>query len=527
MLLAAGAIPIDAVNKDGWTALALACQRNDYVVACRLLAKDANPDLTPATKEKLSPLHYAVSHTNQPLVSALLKRGAADPNVTDAEGYTPLDRAVQRFKERGIVELISTIFMDSNPKINVNHKDKELLKRYVYLFATNADIFGKKGLRLLETILETHPEYAVLEYSNSVEGVIEVPLLQAIKNKHFETAEIILKHSTGQVVNKPETREDGYQYYPLHVAMMQRADSVVEFLLNNGANCSQKSGREQALPMFHASQFKMKEELAELLVENALSNLSEQEQVEMLNNAPQQGHTILYFAVQSAGLRFVQKLIEKGADVSLLTEKGQNLLSTACMGGNLEVVKYLVEEKGFEAKGTGKEYYTDDGYPPLHSAAKCGHLSVVEYLVEQGGVDANLHRHELHMRPIQLACVNGHYDVVKYLITKGADINVKLKTRDDAGVTCLHLAAGYGFPNVVELLLSSGMDVLQRTEVTNSSAIDFALRRQQYSVVKVLCEHGAISDEVTLQLAVQTGDEEVLKWVESVQKDKSTGDAEE
>jgi len=516
MLLQTGQIPIDAVNKDGNTALALACIRNDFVLAHRLLAKDASPDIFPAKQP--SPLHYAVSHGNQPLVTDLLKRGAADPNVTDAEGYTPLDRAVQKFKDRGIVELISTIFMDSNPKVNVDHTDQELLKRYVYLFATNADIFGKKGLRLLQNILDSHPEYVLIGFKEDEK--IEVPLIQAIKNKHLETAEIILKYSTSDVVCKPETRSDGFQYYPLHVAMMQRADSIVEFLLNNGANSIQKSGKEQALPMFHAAQFKMRDDLAELLVEKALSNLNEQEQAELLNNAAVQGQTILYFAVQHSGLRFVQKLIEKGANVSVTTEKGQNLLSSACLTGNIDVVKYLIEEKGFEAKGTGKEYYTDEGYPPLHSAAKGGHLAIVQYLIDEKGVDVDQHRHELHMRPIQLACLHGHLEVVKYMIDKGGDLNVKLKTRDDAGVTCLHLAAGYGFPKVVELLLANGMDITQRTETTNSSALDFALRRLQFSVVKVLCDHGSVSDSVTMQLAVQTGDENVLRWVEAIHKEQ-------
>jgi ankyrin repeat protein len=41
----------------------------------------------------------------------------------------------------------------------------------------------------------------------------------------------------------------------------------------------------------------------------------------------------------------------------------------------LDVVKYLVEEKGADVKAADK-----DGYTPLHRAARNGNLDVVKYL---------------------------------------------------------------------------------------------------------------------------------------------------
>jgi ankyrin repeat protein len=519
LLLQTEQIPINTTNNEGYTPLALSCKNNDFVISSMFLNKDADPDICPKGE---SPLHYAVSHRNQKLLEMLLKKGAADPNIVDSQGYTPLDRAVQRFKEQGIVELVSTIFSESNPKVNVNHSDHELLKRYVYLFATNAEIFGKKGVRLLDSILESHPGYVLLEYKD--EGIVEVPLIQAIKNKHIEVAQVILKYRIEEVVNKAEIREDGHEYYPLHVSIMNSLDAITEILLKNGANCVQKSGKEQALPMLYAAMYMMRDDLAELLIEKSVAGLDQEQQSVILNSAAQTGQTILYFAVQHSSLNFVKKVIEMGANMNSMTEKGETVLCAACSVGNLEAVKYFVEEKGFDPKGTGREYYIDNGYPPLHSAVKNGHLHIVKYLIEEKGVDINLHKHELHMRPIQLACLNGHLDVVKYLVEKGCDLNAKIKTRDDAGISCLHLAAGYGFPDVVSFLLDQGMDVMERTE-GGASPLDFALRRHQLSVIKLLCDRGAVSDSVTLQLAVQTGSADVLSWVEAIQQKGATAAA--
>ena len=59
---------------------------------------------------------------------------------------------------------------------------------------------------------------------------------------------------------------------------------------------------------------------------------------------------------------------------------GDTIMHRACIGGNLETVKYLVEEAGadFRMKSVW------GGYTPLHLAAKYGHEEVCEYLMLKG-----------------------------------------------------------------------------------------------------------------------------------------------
>ena len=83
-------------------------------------------------------------------------------------------------------------------------------------------------------------------------------------------------------------------------------------------------------------------------------------------------------------------------------------LIEAAKSGNLEVVKYLVEN--------GADIHAEKDYA-LRLAAYNGHLDVVKYLVEKG---VNIHADGDYS--LKLATVNGNLEVVKYLVEKGADI---------------------------------------------------------------------------------------------------------
>jgi ankyrin repeat protein len=116
------------------------------------------------------------------------------------------------------------------------------------------------------------------------------------------------------------------------------------------------------------------------------------------------------------------------------------------------------------------------------------------------------------MKPIHLACLNGNYDVVQLLISAKADLNSTIHT-SEKGVNCLHLASGYGFEEIVGLLIDSGMDI-NKTTSEGSTALHFALKRLKLNVVKYLAKRGINSDSVAMQLAIQTGNLEILEFLE-------------
>jgi ankyrin repeat protein len=85
-----------------------------------------------------------------------------------------------------------------------------------------------------------------------------------------------------------------------------------------------------------------------------------------------------------------------------------NILYKASQNGNLEVVRYLVENSA--------DVHHCDGWA-LRRASENGHLEVVKYLVKCG---ADIHvNNDIALR---LASQKGHLKVVKYLVECGADI---------------------------------------------------------------------------------------------------------
>ena len=67
---------------------------------------------------------------------------------------------------------------------------------------------------------------------------------------------------------------------------------------------------------------------------------------------------------------------ERGFDVKLRGLENRTPLQAACRGGHLDVVKYLIGE----SKMAEDQYY---GKTPLHLAAEYGTLEDVQYMVDE------------------------------------------------------------------------------------------------------------------------------------------------
>ena len=88
--------------------------------------------------------------------------------------------------------------------------------------------------------------------------------------------------------------------------------------------------------------------------------------------------TAVCIAAHTANADFFMRLVEAGAPIIVQDVVGRTLLSIACGGGSIEIVKYLLEN--------GHDPNDDPDFicSPLHSAAAGGHLEVVSLLLEKG-----------------------------------------------------------------------------------------------------------------------------------------------
>ncbi|CAB3379625.1 Hypothetical predicted protein [Cloeon dipterum] len=114
-------------------------------------------------------------------------------------------------------------------------------------------------------------------------------------------------------------------------------------------------------------------------------------------------------------IQCIVHLIDKGADVNLVSDKG-SALHIAAENGDLLLVELLLK-KGARPSITCYPF----NHTPLHCAAQNGHLGVVRTLLLQKDVDIDA-RSFRSERPVQMALEGGHTAVVEFLLTRGADV---------------------------------------------------------------------------------------------------------
>jgi ankyrin repeat protein len=129
-------------------------------------------------------------------------------------------------------------------------------------------------------------------------------------------------------------------------------------------------------------------------------------------------------------------------------------LADAAMAGDHDTVRRLLAEEPRLATG-----YTEDGWTALHLVAT---PEIVEALLDAGANIEAPNRHKFAgpgNKPLHGATYLNRPEVVECLLERGADPN----SRDNAGLTALHLAAGNGWVECARALLEGGADANART----------------------------------------------------------------
>jgi ankyrin repeat protein len=112
------------------------------------------------------------------------------------------------------------------------------------------------------------------------------------------------------------------------------------------------------------------------------------------------------------------------------------------------VIEILQADTG-DQFGVNTSVNPETNKPLLHEAANSGHLDVVQYLIEQKGLDPNAQDPFNRITALHLAARANQIDMVAYLLGRGVDVNIQ----DRDNYTAMHYAALNGNRLVVELLL--------------------------------------------------------------------------
>ncbi|KIH69117.1 ankyrin repeat protein [Ancylostoma duodenale] len=148
-------------------------------------------------------------------------------------------------------------------------------------------------------------------------------------------------------------------------------------------------------------------------------------------------------------------LIQAGAPVNLTSESYESPLTLSCCGGHAELL--LIDA------GANIEETNDENYTPLMEAAREGHVHVVKILLENGA-QVNATTDETMETALTVAACGGFTLSLEKSVSSCVIPSIDFRFTyfqnfDYDGRTALMKAAKNGFTEIVEFLVTKGVDV--------------------------------------------------------------------
>ncbi|XP_046575310.1 serine/threonine-protein phosphatase 6 regulatory ankyrin repeat subunit C-like [Haliotis rubra] len=255
------------------------------------------------------------------------------------------------------------------------------------------------------------------------------------------------------------------------------------------------------------------------------------------------GKTALMWAAEKGDPEMFDLLLTR-SNMSDMDEDHNNVLHYACIGGNADIVRNIIQgnkinitcrshkletpvtlaaKKGHERTF---EFLVQNGIDLtelsvthrniLHHASSGGSVPIVEYLLSDQKTDINS-RNELHMTPVMCAVEMGHKTLFDYLVSKNCDL-----TQSDVwGNNILHIACRGGYVTIVDDIIHLGLSDIDCRGQNRKTPVLWAAEMGHKSVFDLLVHTGCdltISDEdrdTILHKACYGGNVDIIEYVVS------------
>jgi ankyrin repeat protein len=178
-----------------------------------------------------------------------------------------------------------------------------------------------------------------------------------------------------------------------------------------------------------------------------------------------------FSAIKKDDANAVVTLLNRGFDANTLDPAGAPGLILAIREQSLKVAAVLINWPK-----TNVELRTPQDESPLMLASLKGLTQLCKQLISK---DADVNKPG--WTPLHYAATNGHLEIMNVLLENHAYIDAASPN----GTTPLMMAAQYGTPSAVKLLLEAGADPLLKN-VQNLTAIDFAQRASQQESAEII-----------------------------------------
>ncbi|XP_061164475.1 uncharacterized protein LOC133173510 [Saccostrea echinata] len=253
----------------------------------------------------------------------------------------------------------------------------------------------------------------------------------------------------------------------LHCAAWKGYIDIVKLLIEKGWNV--RSVTRTGDTVLHLCCRNSQLEMCQYLINN---------HSDLLPDRDVKGWTALHSACMGGNEEILSFLITQGMDINELTKDSKNALHIACRYGNYAMCKYLVQNYENLLHGTDKY-----GYSVLHSAVLGGDVDIVKMLIDNGANFRSLTNKGETV--LHVCALDGKIQVCRYLIENFPDL---LKAKDQNGFTVLHSVCKGGNLEMISLLITKGLNILESTN-NGQNVLEIACLRGKYDACKYLLEH--------------------------------------
>lgn len=267
-------------------------------------------------------------------------------------------------------------------------------------------------------------------------------LFRAARKNDVKTIEMLAKKGVNLNVREHED-DDEYstKYTPLHKAISYNNKDALIALLELGANPNTRNGYGDTVLMTCASTAG-KNNLSKIIIDDKKTDL---------NAKNKYGNTALRNAMSSQNYEIIKYLIEKGADIELISGTFGTALTYAVFENDIEMVKIIVEA-GANVNARG-----NDGNTALHSTIWCSNYEIAKYLISKGA-DVNI-KGGFGATPLIHAIISEQdVEMVKIFIEAGADVNTIFSGESPKynGKSALQIAEELDNKEIINLLKKAG-----------------------------------------------------------------------
>lgn len=458
-------------------------------------------------------LFNAINEKNSQRVSSLMNSTNININVLDTNGYAPIHRAIYNNDLNTVNELLKNTNLNINSKLDI----KVNIDGWYLGGASPLILASYLGYtNIVKTLLDNNAD---IKARDDVDGSMAIHMASA--NGKNDIIEILLskdetlineKDNKGNtplhwaaMKDKPETikllsergadieAKDVDGWTPLHYASAFSSLQTVENLIELGANKESKAN-DGSVPLSYAQNEDIKTYLAgndniERVDEEKTTVIVDDKSVEIAGPEKDNVYVDDIDTPKDDDSKEIEKtdIQDKELDVKQLE------LLVAIKNNDIMAINNLLKE------GVNPNFQDEDGYSPLHRAIENNNLDAVNALLSYKDIDKEI---KLPMgttssdgwllggaTPLLLASYMGNPQIVSALI----DANCNIRAKDDIdGAMAIHIAAGNGYDEVINILLNKDKTLINETDNNGEdTALHWAIMKDFPSTIELLLNSGA------------------------------------